>query len=270
MDAEADSQRGEQSLHTDILMDVGELHDEECGTKMLLQEPNGSVDKGIQHTESSSLFPAYPVCVPHDRWTMSGEKEDVQDNLLHSYCTAGGSRGQRSPSPMLKCWVCPENQHNVKDSQVKKPVNPSVSPHLDMPHLSISISGSVSAVACPEVSDLLSDTSSPFGCLCSLNSSSWDALGFPSRSPGFSNQDPVSAAAHLHLLGESLSLIGHHLKETNKTVCMSSSFSLLLDSLLCALGPLMCLTAQIPEMISCTEYTLASTLENIAYVMPGL
>ncbi|XP_047222585.1 HMG box-containing protein 4-like isoform X3 [Girardinichthys multiradiatus] len=55
-----------------------------------------------------------------------------------------------------------------------------------------------------------------------------------------------------------------------KMVCMSSSLSLLLDSLLCALAPLMCLTTQIPELASCTEHALASALENVAYMMPGL
>ncbi|XP_027872683.1 uncharacterized protein hmgxb4b isoform X6 [Xiphophorus couchianus] len=55
-----------------------------------------------------------------------------------------------------------------------------------------------------------------------------------------------------------------------KRVCMSGSLSLFLDTLLCALAPLMCLTTQIPELTSCTEHTLASTLENVAYLMPGL
>ncbi|XP_033479168.2 uncharacterized protein hmgxb4b isoform X3 [Epinephelus lanceolatus] len=55
-----------------------------------------------------------------------------------------------------------------------------------------------------------------------------------------------------------------------KMISMSSSLSLLLDSLLCALAPLICLSAQIPELRSCTQHTLASALENIAYVMPGL
>ncbi|XP_022622572.1 HMG domain-containing protein 4-like isoform X5 [Seriola dumerili] len=100
--------------------------------------------------------------------------------------------------------------------------------------------------------------------------SALDTLRSTSDSPSCSDRGPVSAAAHLHLLGESLSLIGHHLQETDKMVSMSSSLSLLLDSLLCALAPLICLTAQIPELRSCTEHTLASTLENISYVMPGL
>lgn len=41
-----------------------------------------------------------------------------------------------------------------------------------------------------------------------------------------------------------------------KMVSMSSSLSLLLDSLLCSLAPLIYLTAQIPELRSCTQHTL--------------
>jgi len=41
-----------------------------------------------------------------------------------------------------------------------------------------------------------------------------------------------------------------------KVVSVSSSASLLLDSLLCALAPLIGLTAQIPELRSCTQHTL--------------
>lgn len=41
-----------------------------------------------------------------------------------------------------------------------------------------------------------------------------------------------------------------------KLVSVSSSCSLLLDSLLCALAPLMCLTAEIPELRSCTQHKL--------------
>ncbi|XP_027139441.1 uncharacterized protein hmgxb4b isoform X4 [Larimichthys crocea] len=92
---------------------------------------------------------------------------------------------------------------------------------------------------------------------CSPSGSPWDT-------------PPVSAAAHLHLLGESLSLIGHHLQETDKMVSVPGSLSLLLDSLLCALAPLICLTTEIPELRSCTQHTLSSTLENISYVMPGM
>nr|XP_043890427.1 HMG domain-containing protein 4a isoform X1 [Solea senegalensis]XP_043890428.1 HMG domain-containing protein 4a isoform X1 [Solea senegalensis] len=89
----------------------------------------------------------------------------------------------------------------------------------------------------------------------------------PARIP---DVDPIDAAAHLQLLGESLSLIGHRLQETEGMVAVSGSLSVLLDSILCALGPLTCLTAQIPQLNGCPRTVLSNTLDNIAYIMPGL
>uniref|UniRef100_A0A1A8BVS5 HMG box domain containing 4 n=2 Tax=Nothobranchius kadleci TaxID=1051664 RepID=A0A1A8BVS5_NOTKA len=100
----------------------------------------------------------------------------------------------------------------------------------------------------------------------------------PTRTPGamslsparVPDVDPIDAAAHLQLLGESLSLIGHRLQETEGMVAVSGSLSVLLDSILCALGPLTCLTAQIPQLNGCPRHVLSNTLDNIAYIMPGL
>ncbi|XP_073698755.1 HMG domain-containing protein 4a isoform X2 [Garra rufa] len=89
----------------------------------------------------------------------------------------------------------------------------------------------------------------------------------PARVP---EVDPIDAAAHLQLLGESLSLIGHRLQETEGMVAVSGSLSVLLDSILCALGPLTCLTAQVPQLNGCPRNILSNTLDNIAYIMPGL
>ncbi|XP_078093698.1 HMG domain-containing protein 4a isoform X2 [Mustelus asterias] len=82
--------------------------------------------------------------------------------------------------------------------------------------------------------------------------------------------DPIDVAAHLQLLGESLSLIGHRLQETEGMVAVSGSLSVLLDSIICALGPLTCLTAQVDCLNGCPKEVLAHTLDNIAYIMPGL
>ncbi|ALC48372.1 CG4617 [Drosophila busckii] len=91
------------------------------------------------------------------------------------------------------------------------------------------------------------------------------------RSPP-SSTEAIDAAAHLKLLGESLTLIGERLKEHNGHVALSGSLSVLLDSLLCSMGPLLCLATQIPGLENKPELAtnLASTLDNIAYVMPGL
>ncbi|MEE6515537.1 hypothetical protein FKM82_024378, partial [Ascaphus truei] len=82
--------------------------------------------------------------------------------------------------------------------------------------------------------------------------------------------EPIDVAAHLQLLGESLSLIGHRLQETEGMVAVSGSLSVLLDSILCALGPLVCLTSHVPQLNACPKQVLSNTLDNIAYVMPGL
>ncbi|XP_066994244.2 HMG box-containing protein 4 isoform X2 [Anabrus simplex] len=81
---------------------------------------------------------------------------------------------------------------------------------------------------------------------------------------------PVDVAAHLKLLGESLSIIGERLKEHEGQFAVSGSLSVLLDSLLCALGPLLCLTQQVPETNGCQPDMLVRILDNIAYFMPGL
>ena len=81
---------------------------------------------------------------------------------------------------------------------------------------------------------------------------------------------PVDVAAHLKLLGESLTIIGERLKEHEGQIAVSGSLSVLLDSLLCALGPLICLTQQIPGTDGAKPETLSQMLDNIAYIMPGL
>ncbi|XP_031622975.1 HMG box-containing protein 4 [Contarinia nasturtii] len=86
---------------------------------------------------------------------------------------------------------------------------------------------------------------------------------------------PTEVAAHLKLLGDNLTIIGQRLKEHEGQITVSGSLSVLLDSLLCSLGPLMCLTTIIPEVESDEQHghlkdTLANILDNIAYVMPGL
>lgn len=96
-------------------------------------------------------------------------------------------------------------------------------------------------------------------------------------SPGVykvTGQQPADIAAYLKLLGDSLTIIGERLKEHEGQIAVSGSLSVLLDSLLCSMGPLMCLTKFIPTLnISSDENTkekLQNILDNIAYVMPGL
>ena len=81
---------------------------------------------------------------------------------------------------------------------------------------------------------------------------------------------PVDVAAHLTLLGESLSIIGSRLREHEGQIAVSGSLSVLLDSLLCSLGPLVCLTSKVPELNGADPATLTRILDNVAYIMPGL
>ncbi|XP_034716093.1 uncharacterized protein LOC117936802 isoform X3 [Etheostoma cragini] len=277
------SQREKKRSCKDLMMEVEELEEpdsdfEECITKKLykvdsgsaLEEPEDLLNKKRKHSgkseaepelngaESSGFLPAYPVCVSRDRW----EEREAEE---------------ASTSSMLEYWVYPDNQHSMADCPITRtitspatPVTHRPCPFTPVPSSVAAVDSTVCSVVNPMMSSPMTDTCSPNSSVCSPIRSALDTLSSTSTSPGCADQDPVSAAAHLHLLGESLSLIGHHLQESNKMVSMSSSLSLLLDSLLCALAPLICLTAQIPELRSCTQHTLASTLGNIAYVMPGL
>ncbi|KAL7640333.1 UNVERIFIED_CONTAM: hypothetical protein RMT77_008597 [Armadillidium vulgare] len=82
---------------------------------------------------------------------------------------------------------------------------------------------------------------------------------------------PIDVAAHLNLLGESLNNIGQKLKEHEGQIAVSGSLSVLLDSMLCVLGPLICLSNQLEETKGAIpEHTLTNILDNIAYIMPGI
>lgn len=82
--------------------------------------------------------------------------------------------------------------------------------------------------------------------------------------------EPIDVAAHLKLLGESLSIIGMRLQEHKGMIAVQGSLSVLLDSFVCACGPLLCLTQQVPGLDGCSPLTHAHTLDSVAYVMPGL
>lgn len=83
--------------------------------------------------------------------------------------------------------------------------------------------------------------------------------------------DTTNIAAHFRLLGENLAIIGERLKEHEGQIAISGGLSVLLDSLLCSLGPLLCLTTQLPAVNkNDLETNLGSILDNITYVMPGL
>ncbi|XP_032420120.1 uncharacterized protein hmgxb4b [Xiphophorus hellerii] len=241
-----DSVNPKEEQKVDFLMELNSLEQANLNAKECNphKELIGSPTERTQHAdnigtesephwmESSCAFPMQLAYMSEDKWMME-DPENFQDNLLHSSCTVEGAVAQEMADRDVSMSFPPVM--NSADLQVPSPVR---------------------ATAGPELCSFVADACAPFGS--------------SSNCPCCSDHCPVSAAAHLHLLGESMSLIGSHLEETNKRVCMSGSLSLFLDSLLCALAPLMCLTTQIPELTSCTEHTLGSTLENVAYMMPGL
>nr|XP_043884979.1 uncharacterized protein LOC122771460 isoform X3 [Solea senegalensis] len=196
----------------------------------------------------ADLLCASPVYVRHNRWREKGGGggggEGNQDNLLHSRYTVRAGTDQANPSSMLEDLVYLNDLHGIMIINSTGP-RPLVSPDTPLKHR-----------PCPliPVPGPMTVPCSPICSMCCPTDTDWVTLRATPESPG--DQDPVSAAAHLHLLGESLFLIGHHLQETDKKVCTSSSLSLLLDSLLCALAPVFCLTAQIPELRGCTRHTL--------------
>ncbi|KFP73042.1 HMG domain-containing protein 4, partial [Acanthisitta chloris] len=97
---------------------------------------------------------------------------------------------------------------------------------------------------------------SPTGVVSPHKKSPTSTVVVPSSPAKAPETDPIDVAAHLQLLGESLSLIGHRLQETEGMVAVSGSLSVLLDSIICALGPLACLTTQLPELNGCPKHVL--------------
>jgi len=90
------------------------------------------------------------------------------------------------------------------------------------------------------------------------------------KSEPLRSTEPIDVAAHLALLGESLGIIGQRLKEHQGQIAVNGSVSVLLDSLLCALGPLLCLTQQVTEINVNSQETMSRLMDDIAYIMPGL
>ncbi|XP_028404444.1 HMG box-containing protein 4-like isoform X2 [Dendronephthya gigantea] len=87
--------------------------------------------------------------------------------------------------------------------------------------------------------------------------------------PSSTGTEAIDMAAYLKLLGESLCSIGMCLKRQDQME-VHGSLSVLLDTALCSIVPVFCLTSQIPELAGCSHETQAQILENLAYIIPGL
>lgn len=87
--------------------------------------------------------------------------------------------------------------------------------------------------------------------------------------PSSTGTEAIDMAAYLKLLGESLCSIGMCLKRQDQME-VHGSLSVLLDTALCSIVPIFCLTSQLPVMAGCSHETQAQILDNLAYIIPGL
>lgn len=78
----------------------------------------------------------------------------------------------------------------------------------------------------------------------------------------------VNLASHLKLLGTSLSTISQKL-DHNPSLPVAGSLSVLLDSTLCAIAPLICLS-RLVEPDSLSKEVQDQMMDNISYFMPGV
>lgn len=95
-------------------------------------------------------------------------------------------------------------------------------------------------------------------------------VGSPTEITRALGTSAIDSAAYLKLLGDSLSVIGQRLTEHEGQLAVSGIFSVLLDTILCVVGPLLCLTSESPVLNSLPQDVSRRTLDSIAYFMPGL
>lgn len=108
--------------------------------------------------------------------------------------------------------MCLDNQLSITGCPSSRTTSLPVTPETHRPCTVVPVPESV---LYPMIPSPMADTYTSTASMCSHTDSAWDTLRPTTGSPGSFNQDPIRAAAHLHLLGESLSLIGQFLQETN-------------------------------------------------------
>lgn len=81
----------------------------------------------------------------------------------------------------------------------------------------------------------------------------------------------IDLASHLKILGDSFTAISSKLNcDAEESLNENEALDLLLDSAVCVLSPLVCLTKLIPELNGCNESTQKQLLDNVAFLMPGI
>lgn len=159
-----------------------------------------------------------------------------------------------------------KEESNVQKAQVKTTIRKK---YINKKVISPPVSKGISIGEDVKISPVLTEITNPYSANVT-SSPNENKIATNDTSVKNINTQPLDVAAHLKLLGESLSIIGQRLKEHEGQIAVSGSLSVLLDTLLCSLGPLLCLTQQVEEMNGCSPDTLNSILDNIAYIMPGL
>ena len=81
---------------------------------------------------------------------------------------------------------------------------------------------------------------------------------------------PIDVASCFKILGDSLNGIGMKLNNSDETLNESEALDLLLDSAVCAMSPLLCLTSLMPGLAGCNERVQRSLLDNVTFLMPGI
>lgn len=81
---------------------------------------------------------------------------------------------------------------------------------------------------------------------------------------------PIDLASCFKILGDSLNGIGMKLNNSDENLNEGDALDLLLDSALCAMSPLLCLTGLMPGLAGCNEKVQRGLLDNVAFLMPGI
>lgn len=121
----------------------------------------------------------------------------------------------QSQSCVLDCWVYPDDQHQLAACPGAAPATTASASLTCCPCAVTPAPGHGSESTLRFALNPLADTCSLDGSARVPITSTWDSLRSTVGSSSCSERDPVCAAAHLHLLGESLCLIGLHLRTTD-------------------------------------------------------
>lgn len=80
---------------------------------------------------------------------------------------------------------------------------------------------------------------------------------------------PIDVASCFKILGDSFNAIGMKLNNSEATLSEGDALDLLLDSAVCAMSPLVCLTSLIQPQLG-NEQVHRGLLDNVAFLMPGI